>query len=64
MIKRLGKNWTKLHRLTYVIVVLGLIHFFMAVKLDWREPLLYASVAAAFLGWRIVESRRRTAANA
>lgn len=64
MIKRLGKNWTKLHRVTYVIVILGLIHFFMAVKLDWREPLVYALVVAALLGWRIYESRRRAAVTA
>lgn len=64
MIKRMGKNWTKLHRLVYVIVVLGLIHFFMAVKLDWREPLVYALIVAALLGWRIVESRRRATATA
>jgi len=59
MIKRLGKAWAKLHRLIYVIAVLGLIHFFMAVKLDWREPLVYALVLAALLGWRVVEARRR-----
>jgi sulfoxide reductase heme-binding subunit YedZ len=64
MIKRLGKNWTKLHRLTYVIVILGLVHFFMAVKLDWREPLVYTLVVAALLGWRIVENRRRATATA
>lgn len=61
MIKRLGKAWAKLHRLVYVVAVLGLIHFFMAVKLDWREPLVYTLVVAALLGWRIVEARRRAA---
>lgn len=64
MIKRLGKNWAKLHRLVYVIVVLGLVHFFMAVKLDWREPLVYALIVAALLGWRIVENRRRAVVTA
>lgn len=64
MIKRLGKSWVKLHRLTYLIVILGLIHFFMAVKLDWREPLVYTLIVAALLGWRIVDSRRRAAASA
>jgi sulfoxide reductase heme-binding subunit YedZ len=59
MIKRLGKAWAKLHRLVYVIAILGLVHFFMAVKLDWREPLVYALVLAALLGWRLVEARRR-----
>ncbi len=61
MIRRLGKSWAKLHRLVYVIVILGLVHFFMAVKLDWREPLVYALLVAALLGWRVVENRRRAA---
>jgi sulfoxide reductase heme-binding subunit YedZ len=59
MIKRLGKSWGKLHRLVYVVALLGLVHFFMAVKLDWREPLVYALVLAALLGWRVVEARRK-----
>lgn len=59
MIKRLGKAWAKLHRLVYVAAILGLVHFFMAVKLDWREPLVYALILAALLGWRLVEARRR-----
>jgi sulfoxide reductase heme-binding subunit YedZ len=61
MIKRLGKAWAPLHRLVYVVAVLGLVHFFMAVKLDWREPLMYALVLAALLGWRLVAARRRFA---
>lgn len=64
MIRRLGKSWGKLHRLTYLIVILGLIHFFMAVKLDWREPLVYTIIVALLLGWRVVERRRRAAATA
>lgn len=62
MIRRLGKSWVRLHRLVYVIAVLGLVHFFMAVKLDWREPLVYALALAALLGWRVVDARRRAAA--
>jgi sulfoxide reductase heme-binding subunit YedZ len=61
MIKRLGKSWAKLHRLVYGIAVLGLVHFWMAVKLDWREPLVYGAVLAALLGWRVVDARRRHA---
>ena len=61
-IKRLGKSWGKLHRLIYVVAILGLIHFFLAVKLDWREPLVYTLVVAALLGWRVVENRRKAAA--
>lgn len=62
MIKRLGKAWTKLHRLVYLIAVLGIVHFFMAVKLDIREPGVYALILALLLGWRVKEWRQRAAA--
>jgi methionine sulfoxide reductase heme-binding subunit len=64
MIKRLGKRWTKLHRLVYVIAILGIVHFFMAVKLDIREPGVYALILAALLGWRVRDWRRRGSAAA
>jgi methionine sulfoxide reductase heme-binding subunit len=62
MIARLGKRWQALHRLVYVIPVLGVIHFWMAVKRDIREPAVYALVLALLLGWRVVEARRKRAA--
>jgi sulfoxide reductase heme-binding subunit YedZ len=64
MIKRLGKSWTKLHRLVYLIAILGIVHFFMAVKLDIREPGVYALILAVLLGWRVKEWRQRVAATA
>jgi methionine sulfoxide reductase heme-binding subunit len=61
MIARLGKNWRKLHRLIYVIAVLGVIHFWMAVKLDIREPAIYGLILALLLGWRWRDARRSAA---
>lgn len=58
MIKRLGKSWVKLHRLVYPIAILGVVHFFMAVKLDIREPGVYALILAVLLGWRVRDWRR------
>ncbi|MFN0099244.1 MAG: sulfite oxidase heme-binding subunit YedZ [Gemmatimonadaceae bacterium] len=58
MIARLGKRWRVLHRLVYVIAILGVTHFFMAVKKDIREPLVYAVILALLLGWRVWEQRR------
>ena len=52
MIKRLGKRWVPLHNLIFVTVVLGCIHFFMAVKKDIGDPLLFASMFAALFAWR------------
>lgn len=54
MIKRLGgKNWARLHKLSYPIVVLGVIHFWMIVKSDVFYPLLFGLVTACLLGYRI-----------
>lgn len=63
--RRLGRRWGQLHRLAYVIAVLAVVHFWWIVKSDLREPLLYAGILAALLGWRIVRrfaGRRRPAA--
>jgi methionine sulfoxide reductase heme-binding subunit len=59
MAKRLGKNWQRLHRLAYVIVPLGVIHFIMRMKSDITQPLVYGAVVAALLGARGFESWRK-----
>jgi methionine sulfoxide reductase heme-binding subunit len=56
-VRRLGRRWRQLHRLIYVIVVLGTIHFWMAVKKDVREPMIFAVCFAALLGWRLLYRR-------
>ena len=54
MIKRIGgKNWARLHKLTYLIAILGVIHFWMIVKSDLTYPLLFGLVLAGLLGYRI-----------
>lgn len=58
MIARMGKRWRPLHRLVYPITVLGVVHYFMSVKKDIEEPLMYAAVAAALLAWRVWHARR------
>lgn len=66
--RRLGRNWTKLHRLIYPAAVLGVVHFWWQVRADFREPLLYALMLAALLAYRLVDARiraqRRSAAAA
>ena len=59
MIKRLGgKRWRALHRLAYVAAIAGVIHYYMQVKADVRQPLAFAAVLAVLLGWRLVENWR------
>jgi sulfoxide reductase heme-binding subunit YedZ len=54
MVKRLGgKKWQKLHRLTYVIAIGGVIHFWMIVKSDVFYPTVFGVVLALLLGYRL-----------
>jgi sulfoxide reductase heme-binding subunit YedZ len=57
-IRRLGRNWARLHRLVYAIGVLAVLHFWWLVKSDVREPALYAAILATLLGWRLVKKLR------
>lgn len=54
MIRRLGgRRWRKLHRLVYPAAILAVLHFFLMVKADLREPILYGVILAVLLGWRL-----------
>jgi methionine sulfoxide reductase heme-binding subunit len=56
MMRRLGRRWTRLHRLVYVIAILGVWHFYWQVKRDVREPLIYAGILALLLLYRAVRA--------
>ncbi len=54
MIKRLGgKNWARLHKLSYLIAILGVIHFWLIVKSDLTYPFIFACVLAILFSYRI-----------
>jgi sulfoxide reductase heme-binding subunit YedZ len=53
MMRRLGKKWKKLHRLVYIIVVLGVLHYLWLVKADYPEYGIYAFIAAVLLFQRL-----------
>ena len=56
--RRLGRRWTRLHRLIYLIAILGVWHFWWQVKKDIREPLLYVCGLSLLLGYRLWKERR------
>lgn len=56
-VRRLGPLWRKLHKLTYVIVILGGVHFIMVVKGIQLEPLIYMSVILGLLALRFKRSK-------
>ncbi len=62
-VKRLGgKKWGRLHKLSYAIAVLGVIHFWMIVKSDVFYPAIFGLVVAVLLGYRMVANRKASAA--
>jgi sulfoxide reductase heme-binding subunit YedZ len=56
--RRLGRRWTRLHRLIYLVAVLGVWHFWWQVKKDIQEPLLYVCGLSLLLGYRIWKHRK------
>jgi glycine betaine catabolism B len=67
MIRKLGATrWKLLHRLAYVVAVLGVIHYYMLVKSDVRQPIAFALVLTPILGFRAVRhyiELRKSASN-
>lgn len=61
--RRLGRRWVRLHRLVYLVAILGVWHFWWQVKKDIREPLWYACGLTLLLGYRLWKQRRRVAAH-
>ena len=57
MMRRLGRRWTRLHRLIYGIAALGIWHYYWQEKIDVRMPIRYAAVLAVLLGYRLLRSR-------
>ncbi len=53
MIKKLGKQWKRLHQTVYVVLGLGCLHFIWLVKSDLTEPLIYTGIGLSLLIFRI-----------
>jgi sulfoxide reductase heme-binding subunit YedZ len=53
MIRRMGKNWVKLHRLIYLTATAGVVHYWWLVKIDITKPLRYAVILAVLLLSRV-----------
>lgn len=58
MVSRLGATWKKLHRIVYLIVPLGLLHYAMQAKLDVTAPLQLLGLFALLMALRGVVARR------
>ena len=56
--KRLGKNWKRLHKLVYLAGVLAVVHYAWLVKSDIREPLAFGLAVGLLLLARVPSVRR------
>jgi len=63
MIRRLGKNWIKLHRLIYLALLLAWVHVLWQVRSSYFEAAVYAAITAFLLGIRIFWMLRKRMAN-
>jgi sulfoxide reductase heme-binding subunit YedZ len=52
-VRRLGPRWTTLHRLSYLIGILAIVHFAMQKKLEIYEPTLMMGFLFWLLLWRV-----------
>jgi sulfoxide reductase heme-binding subunit YedZ len=57
-IRRLKKNWQRLHRLVYVSTSLGVLHFYWQVKADTYWPIVATSVLVGLMLLRFRWRRR------
>jgi sulfoxide reductase heme-binding subunit YedZ len=67
--RKLGpRRWKRLHQLIYLIVLMGVVHYYLLVKADHRPPVIYGAIVLALLGYRLVaflmERRRKARAAA
>lgn len=52
--RRLGRWWMRLHRTVYLLAALSVLHYYLLVKADVREPLIYAGILALLLAYRLL----------
>ncbi len=53
-IKRLGANWSRLHKLIYVIAISAALHYALSTKIWGAEHYFYLSLIAILLAFRVV----------
>lgn len=57
-IRRMGRNWRRLHWLVYSIGVLGLWHFFLQTRVDVSEATLMAGLFVLLMLYRVLTKLR------
>lgn len=53
MIRRIGcARWKMIHRVTYIVAIAAVLHFYMLVKADITRPVAFAITVGLLLGYR------------
>ena len=60
--RKMGRNWRKLHKLTYVVASLGWLHLFWLSRSDIGEAMVYGVFIGGLLAMRIRVNRRNSKA--
>jgi methionine sulfoxide reductase heme-binding subunit len=59
-VKKLGRNWKRLHRLAYPVGAVALLHYYIQSKLNVSEPVFVSGLFIWLMAWRSVpETVRR-----
>ena len=53
MVRKLGKNWKRLHKFIYVSSILAIVHLLWILRTDITEAVIYGVVLATLLGYRV-----------
>ena len=53
MVRRLGKNWKRLHKFIYAASILAIVHLWWIMRTDVTEAVIYGVLLAILLGYRI-----------
>ena len=54
MVRRLGKNWKRLHKFVYAASILAIVHLLWILRTDVTEAVIYGVLLAILLGYRIL----------
>ena len=63
MQRRLRRRWLQLHRLVYPVAVLACLHLLWQARSDIGEALVYITLFALLLGWRLRRYRLKMRAS-
>ena len=57
MVRRLGRNWRRLHRLVYAAGALAIAHVVWIVRTDLIDAVIYGGILVILYAWRLYSSK-------